>query len=125
MATEQWLKMDAGSEYNPHWERYFSCHEEDRVTELAEELVPMAQELDSAIAWRDSSNERNAWIVLVLHKRVNKTVRVVQKDASGRPYIETVLPWSKYIDKTAAEQRDIILERVDLVFKALLEKMAS
>jgi hypothetical protein len=47
------------------------------------------------------------------------------KDASGRPYIETVLPWSKYIHKTVTEQRDIILDRVDLVFKTLLEKMAS
>lgn len=123
--TDHWLKIDAGSEYDSHWQRFFSIREEERVTDIAERLASQAELLDSAKLWRGKSDVKTAWIVLVLHIKVDKILRYVGVDSSGRRYIETSLAWTQYEGRTGDESDAVILERVDLVFRALVEKLAS
>ncbi|QNE17193.1 hypothetical protein F1D05_03775 [Kribbella qitaiheensis] len=122
MNDNGWLQIHAGSEYEANWERYFSQAEEERVTALAEELVPTIELLESAQLWRAASAEKRIWLVLVLHKKASRILRGVSADSGGRPYVETVLPWENYAASADQEQKEFILDRMDTVFRELLKK---
>jgi hypothetical protein len=119
---DDWLKLDAGSEYDAQWQRFFSIDEEERVTKIAEDLASEAQSLPSAQSWRAASDIKSAWIVLVLVKGANRMLRGLNLDNQGRRYAETCLTWDKHQEKSDAELRSVILDRVDQVFRALLAK---
>ncbi|MER7243230.1 hypothetical protein [Kribbella sp. NPDC000426] len=124
-ADQEWLKLDAGSEYDARWRRYFSLREEERVTKLAEDLVPQAQQLASATHWHSVSADRDLWIILVLHKTRDRLIRNPNRTDAGRPYVETVLPWSRYVDLPSDQQERVILERVDAVLVELARQAAE
>ena len=120
--TDSWLKIDAGSEYDPQWQRLFSLDEEERVTKIAEGLAMDAQALPSAQSWRESSQIKSAWIVLVLTKSRSTMLRGIAVDKNGRRYVETCVNWDDHQGKTDVNLRPVILDRVDRVFQALLRR---
>jgi hypothetical protein len=118
---QHWLKLHAGSEYDKEWKRYFSMREEERVSELAEATAAEAELLDSALKWRSVTGGQRLWIVLVLHKERSRLIRAPgQTDDGSMQYVETVLPWTQFMDLTVDQQQRIIVERVDQV----LDEMA-
>jgi hypothetical protein len=122
VTTDQhWLKLHAGSEYDKEWKRYFSMREEERVSELAEATAAEAELLDSALKWRSVTGGQRLWIVLVLHKERSRLIRAPgQTNDGSMQYVETVLPWTQFMDLTVDQQQRIIVERVDQV----LDEMA-
>ena len=124
MTTDQhWLKLSAGSEYGYNWERYFSLREEERVTELAEATAAEAELLDSALRWRSATGGLRLWIILVLHKERSRLIRARgQTDDGSMQYVETVLPWTRFIDLALDQQERIIVERVDQVLNEMARR---
>jgi hypothetical protein len=125
VTTDQhWLKLDAGSEYDREWQRYFSLREEERVTELAEATAAEAELLDSALKWRSATGGRRLWIVLVLHKERSRLIRAPgQTDDGSMQYVETVLPWTRFMDLALDQQQLIIVERIDQVLDELARRV--
>ncbi|MFC5266849.1 hypothetical protein ACFPJ1_32435 [Kribbella qitaiheensis] len=122
-SDQHWLKLDAGSEYDRQWKRYFSMREEDRVTELAEATAAEAELLDSALNWRSATGGQRLWIVLVLHKERSRLIRAPGQTVSGMPYVETVLPWTRFMDLAPDQQQRIIVERVDQVLDEMARRV--
>lgn len=121
----QWLKLGAGSEYNKYWERYFSIAEEERVTALAEGLVPEAQRLESAMKWCAAPGGSELWIVLVLHPRRSRLLRAPGRMDAGQPYVETVLPWDSAAGLPDDTQQRVIIDRLRDVFDELMRPGAG
>ncbi|WP_406053130.1 hypothetical protein [Kribbella sp. NBC_00889] len=121
----QWLKLGAGSEYNKYWERYFSIAEEERVTALAEGLVPEAQRLESAMKWYAAPGGGELWIVLVLHPRKGRLLRAPGRMDAGQPHVETVLPWDSAAGLPVDEQQRVIIDRLRDVFDELMRRGAG
>lgn len=118
---QQWLKLDAGSEYDKYWKRYFSLREEERVTALAERLVPEVQRLASAVKWHAVAGGE-LWIVLVLHPRKTRLIRGPGRTDAGRPYVETVLPWESAASLPVDAQQRVIIDRLREVFDELMRR---
>lgn len=112
-----WLKIDAGSEYDSNWHRFFSVKEEERVTHIAESVVSSIETSPSATSWHKSSTFKSAYVVLVLHQR-NRLLRGRAVDGE-RQYVETCFKWDVLQDRTDEELRTIIFDRVIQVFDAL------
>jgi hypothetical protein len=120
---DHWLKLDAGSEYDKEWNRYFSMREVQRVSELAAAAAAEAELLDSALKWRAATGDQKLWIVLVLHTKRDRLIRAPGQTASGMPYVETVLPWARFTDLAQDQQRQIIIKRVDHVFDEMARRV--
>lgn len=121
---QHWLKLDAGSEYDREWKRYFSLREEDRVTELAQAPAAEAELLDSALRWRSATGGQRLWIVLVLHNERSRLIRAPgQTDDGSMQYVETVLPWTRFMDLALDQQQRIIVERVDQVLDEMARRV--
>jgi hypothetical protein len=121
---QHWLKLHAGSEYDKEWKRYFSPREEERVTELAEATAAEAELLDSALKWRAATGGQRLFIVLVLHNERSRLIRAPgQTDDGSMQYVETVLPWTRFIDLAPDQQQRIIVERVDQVLDEMARRV--
>jgi len=125
VTTDQhWLKLDAGSEYDEEWKRYFSLREEERVTELAEATAADAELLDSALRWRSVTGGQRLWIVLVLHNERSRLIRAPgQTDGGSMQFVETVLPWTRFIDVAPDQEQRIIVERVEQVLDEMARRV--
>ena len=125
VTTDQhWLKLHAGSEYDKDWKRYFSLREDERVTELAEATAAEAELLDSALKWRSVTGGQRLWIVLVLHKERSRLIRAPgQTDDGSMQYVETVLPWTRFIDLARDQQQPIIVGRADQVLDEMARRV--